>query len=275
MANMRPPTVPEVPVPVVSDGELKKLLKTTEGKEFEKRRDAAILRVLIDCGIRLGELTNFRLDEVDFETQVLVMLGKGSRPRSVPFGAKTGQALDRYLRVRKGHHQASSPMLWLGSKGLLGDSGVSQMLRRRCADAGIDQLRSIEHGLDFDPRRQRRDDGAQAGVDRGGNGAAVGADQHQRGADHDFAPVLAGAAGTGLAADRNGGDVADPHRHAAAGGDHDRAEVLDAFDAAAGAHHDAFAVALDVACAAAGCLRRPWRDPKRSGPARSVSRHPD
>jgi len=140
MANMRPPTVPEVPVPVVSDNDLKKLLKTTEGKEFEKRRDAAILRVLIDCGIRLGELSGLRLDEVDFETQVLVVLGKGSRPRSVPFGAKTAQALDRYLRVRKGHPLASSPMLWLGTKGALGDSGVAQMLRRRCADAGIDQL---------------------------------------------------------------------------------------------------------------------------------------
>jgi site-specific recombinase XerD len=140
MANMRPPTVPEVPVPVVADDDLKKLLKTTEGKEFEKRRDAAILRVLIDCGIRLGELTNLRLNDVDFETQVLIVVGKGSRPRSVPFGAKTAQALDRYLRVRKGHAQATSEMLWLGSKGPLRDSGVAQMLRRRCADAGIDQL---------------------------------------------------------------------------------------------------------------------------------------
>jgi site-specific recombinase XerD len=140
MANMRPPTVPEVPVPVVSDDALKKLLKTTEGKEFEKRRDAAILRVLIDCGIRLGELTSLRLDEVDFDTQVLIVLGKGSRPRSVPFGAKTAQTLDRYLRIRKVHPQSSSPLLWLGARGPLRDSGVSQMLRRRCADAGIEQL---------------------------------------------------------------------------------------------------------------------------------------
>ena len=140
MAKMSPPTVPEVPVPTVSDADLRKLLKTTEGKEFEKRRDAALLRVLIDCGVRLGELTGLRLEDVDFDTQVIVVMGKGSRPRAVPFGAKTAQALDRYLRVRKSHQRADSPNLWVGSKGPLTDSGVSQMLRRRCADAGIDQL---------------------------------------------------------------------------------------------------------------------------------------
>ena len=140
MANMSPPTVPDVPVPIVSDDDLKKLLKTTEGKDFEQRRDAALLRVFIDCGVRLAEATNLRVDDVDFEMQVVVVLGKGSRPRSVPFGAKTGQAIDRYLRVRKGHPQVLSPSIWLGSKGPLTDSGVAQMLRRRCRDAGIEKL---------------------------------------------------------------------------------------------------------------------------------------
>jgi hypothetical protein len=52
---MDPPTVPEVSVPIVSGDHLKRLLKTTEGKSmiaFEQRRDAAILRVFHDCGVR-------------------------------------------------------------------------------------------------------------------------------------------------------------------------------------------------------------------------------
>src|SRR5262249_55523910 len=60
-----------------------------------------------------------------------------------------------------------------------------------------------------------------------------------------------GVAGAGSLADRSAGRVAHAHRHAAAGGDDDRAELLDIFEASAGAHHDAFAVALDVAGAAA------------------------
>lgn len=130
MVNMAPPSVPEVPVPIVSDGDLKAPLRTTEGKSFEQRSDAAVLRVLIDCGVRLAELTGLQVEDVDFETQVVDVIGKGRRPRAVPFGAKAGQALNRYLRVRRGHLLSASPMLWLGSKGPLTDSGVAQMLRR-------------------------------------------------------------------------------------------------------------------------------------------------
>lgn len=140
MELMKPPTVPEVPVPVVSDEDLVKLLKACDGTGFDDRRDVALLRVLADCGLRLAELTHLGLDDVDFELQVVVVLGKGKRPRSVPFGTKTGQAIDRYLRVRSGHSWATSPSLWLGSRGPLKDSGVAQLLRRRCTKAGIAQL---------------------------------------------------------------------------------------------------------------------------------------
>lgn len=140
MANMKPPHVPDVPVAIVGDEDLKKLLKACDGKEFEQRRDSAILRVFFDCGVRLAELTHLRVTDVDFDMQVLIVMGKGSRPRGVPFGAKTGQAIERYLRLRARHPQAASPALWLGPKGALGDSGVAQMLRRRCAKAGIPQI---------------------------------------------------------------------------------------------------------------------------------------
>ena len=119
-------------MPIVSDGDLKKLLTVCEGKSFERRRDAAVLRALADWGIRLAELTN--------RTLRVHVIGKRSRPRAAPFGAMTGQALDRYLRTRSGHPLVGSPKLWVGSKGPLTDSGVAQMLRRRSREAGIKQL---------------------------------------------------------------------------------------------------------------------------------------
>lgn len=140
MARMKPPTVPEVPVPVVSDADLLRLLKACEGRTFENRRDTALLRLLIDCGLRLGELTALHEDDIDFDAEVVVVLGKGRRPRSVPFASKTGQAVERYLRVRRTHPNSALPYLWLGSKGRFTDSGVSQVLRRRCADAGINRI---------------------------------------------------------------------------------------------------------------------------------------
>jgi len=137
MARMKPPTVPEVPVPVVSDSDLTKLLKSCEGKAFEDKRDLAVLRVMIDTGIRLAECAGIRVEDVDFETEVIFVTGKGRRPRACPFGKNTATALDRYLRVRQRHPKESNPYLWLGPKGQLTDSGISQMLERRCLQAGI------------------------------------------------------------------------------------------------------------------------------------------
>jgi site-specific recombinase XerD len=140
MAHMKPPVVPEVPVPVVTDDNLRTLLATCEGKGFNERRDAAILRLLIDCGLRLAEVTNLRLEDVDDDLQTVLVLGKGRRPRAVPYGAKAAQALERYMRLRARHPLASTPALWLGPKGAITTSGVAQIVRRRCDAAGIARL---------------------------------------------------------------------------------------------------------------------------------------
>ncbi|MGH6915516.1 MAG: tyrosine-type recombinase/integrase, partial [Geminicoccales bacterium] len=67
-------------------------------------------------------------------------VGKGRRPRSAPFGARTAQALDRYLRARAKHPMAGQPWLWLGAKGRLTDSGVAQLLDRRSVKAGLGRI---------------------------------------------------------------------------------------------------------------------------------------
>jgi site-specific recombinase XerD len=137
MANMRPPTVPEEPPPVLSDDELRRLLRACEGTEFAERRDAAILRLFIDSGMRRGELAGLKVNDVDFENSVAIVIGKGRRPRGAPFGRKTAQALDRYLRVRARHRDATTEWLWLGKHGRLTDTGIVQVVKRRGRLAGV------------------------------------------------------------------------------------------------------------------------------------------
>jgi site-specific recombinase XerC len=137
MANMKRPQVPEEPPQVITEDELRALLVACGGRDFDDRRDTAIVLLFIDSGLRLAELTNLMLEDVDFDFDTVTVLVKGRRPRSCPFGAKTAQALDRYLRVRKNHRQAHSPALWLGPKGPLTVWGVTQMVRRRAQQAGI------------------------------------------------------------------------------------------------------------------------------------------
>jgi site-specific recombinase XerD len=137
MVNMKPPAVPEEPPTILRPEELKALLATSDGTDFDDRRDTAVLRLFLDSGIRRAELAGLRVDDVDFEHKIVVVLGKGRRPRAVPFGRKTAQALDRYLRMRSRHRDASAEWLWLGKQGRLNESGVAQVVKRRAAQAGL------------------------------------------------------------------------------------------------------------------------------------------
>ena len=138
VANVPRPHVPEQPVPVVSEDDLRALLDVCKGKGFRQRRDTAIIRLLLDTGARLGEIAGLQVEHVDLTDDVIVVIGKGRRPRATPFGNRTGQALDRYLRDRARHKHAALPWLWLGEQGRLADSGIHQVLKRRSQEAGID-----------------------------------------------------------------------------------------------------------------------------------------
>ena len=134
---MRPPLIPEQPVPVIPPDGLRRLLKACEGKGFEARRDTALIMLLLDTGARRDELMSRTLGDLDQDLDVLLVLGKGRRERALPYGHKTALALDRYLRVRERHKDAHLPWLWLGLRGRLTAWGLVRMLERRGREAGL------------------------------------------------------------------------------------------------------------------------------------------
>jgi len=140
MRNMRGPVVPEEPVPVVTDEEMRRLLDATRGASLYERRDRALFLLLLDSGIRRGECAALTLDDVDLAARVVYVVGKGRRPRAVAIGDVTARALDRYLRVRAKHPAAHLPALWLGRKGRMSADGLRQALERRGNAAGVPGL---------------------------------------------------------------------------------------------------------------------------------------
>jgi len=141
MARMKAPMIPDEPVDVLTADELGRVLKVCKGTSFEDRRDLAVVCLLADTGIRRSELAGLTIDAVDLDHKVVAVLGKGRRPRVVPFGAKTAQAIDRWLRIRSGHRLAGLPDLWLGASGRrFTDQAVRQMLERRGTEAGVANL---------------------------------------------------------------------------------------------------------------------------------------
>jgi site-specific recombinase XerD len=71
---MRPPKVPEM----LSTEQMKSLLADYAGKEFVPRRETAIVLMLADTGVRLSELTNRTLDDIDLRSR----LGGAGGPRA-------------------------------------------------------------------------------------------------------------------------------------------------------------------------------------------------
>ena len=65
----------------------------------------------------MSEVTNLAVADLDLDVDVVQVLGKDRGVRSVPFGAKTGQALSRYVRTRARHPLALNSALWLGGRG--------------------------------------------------------------------------------------------------------------------------------------------------------------
>jgi integrase/recombinase XerC len=142
MARMKPPVITEKAVPILSDDTLKKLLKACAGRECTELRDTAIIRVLIDTGMRREEVATIMVDDLDLDTDSVTVTRKGRRPATLDLSAKTCQALERYLRVRSREPLARRPELWLGEKhrGALTADGVRQMLDRRCDQASIPRI---------------------------------------------------------------------------------------------------------------------------------------
>lgn len=137
MARMKPPKLDEVEVPVVPDADLRKLIDVCKGSSLAARRDLALILMLLDTGARLAEVTGLGVSDVDWDLGVALVRGKGGRWRSLPMGPRTLKSLDRYVRGRRSHPDADSDALWLGRTGPLTDSGIRQMVKRRCRQAGI------------------------------------------------------------------------------------------------------------------------------------------
>jgi integrase/recombinase XerC len=101
------------------------------------QRDLAILELLYATGIRVGELCGLDVDDLDRERQVVRVLGKGRKERTVPYGAPAARALPGWLA--DGRPQLARPgsgaALFLGSRGgRIDQRTVRRMTHERIAE---------------------------------------------------------------------------------------------------------------------------------------------
>ena len=100
-------------------------------------RNRAIILLLLDTGLRVSEICSLSISDVDLRNQQLRVWGKGRKERMIPFSARTGQALWKYLATRA-NDRADAPLF---SSTATGDkmlrTSINLMLTRLAHRAGV------------------------------------------------------------------------------------------------------------------------------------------
>lgn len=113
-------------------------------------RDWAVVELLYASGLRVGELTELDVGDVDLHERWVRTLGKGGKERVVPFGAPAGRALSAWLERGRPHlldsERAGVAALFLGRRGArLGQRQAREIVHRLTALAGVRDM--APHGL--------------------------------------------------------------------------------------------------------------------------------
>lgn len=119
---------------VLTDENLEKLRD-----ECENIRDLSLIELLISTGMRVGELVNLNINDLNFEDRSCVVLGKGNKEREVYFDAKTKLHLKEYIDKRNDSNNA----LFVSTKEphqRLSISGVELIVRKLGMNSNINKV---------------------------------------------------------------------------------------------------------------------------------------
>ncbi len=134
MDRVDPPRIPSEIQAYYQPDDVEKVVKSIGRSTPHNLRDAAMVMVLYDSGVRAAELCGMKAEDLDWRDRTILVTGKASKQRRVSIGSKSAMAIERYLRKRG----TKSDWLWLGSGSMpLNTNGLRMMLQRRFKDAGV------------------------------------------------------------------------------------------------------------------------------------------
>ncbi|HEV3268994.1 MAG TPA: tyrosine recombinase [Acidimicrobiales bacterium] len=133
----------------LAEVEIVALLDSVPSTTAVDLRDRALLELLYGTGARVSEVVGLSLGDLDFDEELVLLMGKGSKQRLVPMGAALNQALVEYLgpggrgtllATKKGAH------VFLNTRGgPLTRQGVDVVIHKRALAVGIERARISAH----------------------------------------------------------------------------------------------------------------------------------
>src|SRR5438309_4194239 len=119
----------------LSEADLARLLEAPAGDSVQAQRDRAILETLYSAGLRVSELTGLNGEDVDLDSGLATVRGKGKRERLALLGPQATQAIQHWLRYREGlTFRRPRPALFLNARGgRLTSRSVGRLLEKYLA----------------------------------------------------------------------------------------------------------------------------------------------
>ena len=126
---------------VLSVEEIDRMIECIDTARPTGLRNRAIIETLYGCGLRVSELVNMELSNIDFEQQILLVRGKGRKERLVPMSPASIQAIHTYMASERSVidvKPGEEGFIFLNVRGRrMTRQMVFIMLRQAAADAGI------------------------------------------------------------------------------------------------------------------------------------------
>jgi len=142
LAGLRPPKVAQTVIEPLTAEEVERLFSRINQNTMLGARNAAILALLLDTGLRLSELVTLKVQDVHLDLRYVKVLGKGAKERIVPMGASCHKALLRYYHhfwVEPAHLGVDTFLLTLDGFPLT-DTAIKSMMARLAKSAGVPRL---------------------------------------------------------------------------------------------------------------------------------------
>lgn len=111
-------------------------------------RNRAVIYLMFDTGLRMGEVLGVRTEDVDIERGMITVRAETSKTasRAVPLGIKTAKAITRYERIERKPFMPTVGNLFLARDGApLTQSGLSQLMNRLAVAAGLPRSHVAPH----------------------------------------------------------------------------------------------------------------------------------
>lgn len=149
MTGRRTPLLPQG----IKQREAQALLASCDRRQAIGRRDHAVLQLLIRLGLRAGEVSRLRLEDIDWHAGQIMVRGKGGRHDSLPLPADVGESLAGYLqRGRPNTTRREVFLTVIAPLSGLSRGSVSLIVRRACVRAGATPIGAhrLRHALACD-----------------------------------------------------------------------------------------------------------------------------